>query len=159
MTRPRAPGAPRGQALYTLDKANRALPLVRRIVDDLVACHAEWRERVGRFEYATSGSRAEAPDPDADRLQHEAQALAAQIEGFVRELNELGLECRALDAGVVDFPGELEGRPVYFSWRLGDASVSSASAYGTSISVPSRAQDTLGKTSFASRSRSDGSRE
>lgn len=156
MTRARAPHAgPR----YTLDKANRALPLVRRIVADLVACYAEWRDRVSRFEYATSGSRAEAPDAEADRLQSETQALAAQMEGFVRELHELGLECRALETGLVDFPGELDGRPVYFSWKLGDAAVSTASAYGTSISIPSRAQTTLGKTSLASRSRSDGSRE
>ena len=156
MTASRAEPAP---GPWTAEQADRALSLVRRIVGDLVACYAEWQDRVTRFEYATSRSRAEAPDAEADRLQREAQALAEQIEGFVRELDELGVECRALDTGVVDFPGELDGRPVYFSWKLGDAAVSTASVNGTSISIPSRAQTTLGKTSFASRSRSDGSRE
>jgi hypothetical protein len=96
---------------------------VRRIVDDLVACYADWQRAVGRFEVATSKARAEAPDPEADRLQSEAQALAAQIEGFVDELRELGIECRALDTGLVDFPGELDGRPVCFCWLRGEPAV------------------------------------
>jgi hypothetical protein len=108
---------------YTAAGANRALPLVRRIVDDLVACYAEWQAAVSRFEYATTGSRAEQPDPDAARLEAEAQALAAQIQGFVNELQELGLECRALDTGLIDFPGELDGRAVYFCWMHGEPRV------------------------------------
>ena len=130
---PRAPGAPRVKRAprvelpYTAERANRALPLVRRIVEDLVVRYADWQDAVTRFEYATSKATAEAPDPDADRLQREALELAAQIEGFVGELAELGVECRALDTGLVDFPGELAGRPVYFSWKLGDSAVSTAS--------------------------------
>ena len=116
------------QLPYTAEQANRALPLVRRIVDDLVVCYADWQDAVSRFEYATSKASADSPDPDADRLQREAQELATQIEGFVRELDELGVECRAFDTGLVDFPGELAGRPVYFSWKLGDSAVSTASA-------------------------------
>ena len=108
---------------YTAERANRALPLVRRIVDDLVACHAAWQDAVVRFEYAASRSRADAPDPEADALQGAAQALAEQIEGFVGELGELGVECRALDTGLVDFPGERDGRPVWFCWMKGEPAV------------------------------------
>ena len=125
MTRERAA---RVQLPYTAEQANRALPLVRRIVDDLVVCYADWQGAVSRFEFATTKARADSPDADADRLQREAQELAAQIEGFVRELDELGVECRAFDTGLVDFPGELAGRAVYFSWKLGDSAVSTASA-------------------------------
>jgi hypothetical protein len=113
----------RAPRLWTAEQANRALPLLRRIVDDLTACYAFWQEAVIRFEYATSKSRADSPDPDADALQQEAQRLAVDIEGFVRELDELGVECRALDTGLVDFPGELDGRPVYFCWQKGERAV------------------------------------
>jgi hypothetical protein len=108
---------------YTAERANRVLPLVRRIVDDLVASYDDWQDAVSRFEYATSRARADAPDAEAERLQKEAHVLAAQIEGFVAELDQLGVECRAFDTGLVDFPGELEGRPVYFCWMKGEAAV------------------------------------
>jgi hypothetical protein len=108
---------------YDLAMANRALPLVRRIVDDLVRCFAEWQDAVTRFEYATARSTADAPDPDAERLQREAEAIAEEIEAFSSELDELGVECRGFDTGLVDFPGELDGRPVYFCWLRGEPAV------------------------------------
>jgi len=108
---------------YTADQANRALPLVRRIVDDMVSTYGDWQDAVSRFEYATSRSRADAPDTDAEALQQEAQSLARRIDGFVGELRDLGVECRSFDRGLVDFPGELHGRPVYFCWMKGEPAV------------------------------------
>jgi len=100
---------------YTAEQSNRALPLVRRIVGDLVRCYADWQEAVSRFEYATSRSSAGTPDAEAEALQREVQALAAEIDGFVRELGELGVECRNLALGLVEFPGEA----TTFCWRPG----------------------------------------
>jgi hypothetical protein len=117
------PDTPNVRLPYDLEMANRALPLVRRIVDDLVTRYAAWQDAVTRFEYATAKSTADAPDPDAERLQHEAEAIAEEIETFSRELEELGVECRAYDTGLVDFPGELDGRPVYFCWMRGERTV------------------------------------
>jgi hypothetical protein len=107
---------------YTAELANRALPLVRRIVDDVVRRYADWQDAVSRFEYATSRSSAGTPDAEADRLQSEAQALAVEIDGFVRELAQLGVECRDLAHGLVEFPGETGT----FQWRPGDAQVTAA---------------------------------
>ena len=159
------PSVPRGP--YTEELANRSLPLVRRIVDDLVRSYRDWQDAVSRFEYATTRSTADAPDPEAEGLQAEAERMAGEITDCVAELDQLGVECRAFDIGLVIFPGVREGRPARFVWRRGDAAVSewpdydsdSASAKGTSSSMPSRAQPTAGKTSRASRSKSDGSRE
>jgi hypothetical protein len=152
---------------YTEELANSALPLVGRIVDDLVARYAAWQSAVSAFEYATTKSTADVPDPDAERLQREAEQIAEEIEHHVHELDALGVECRAFDTGLVAFPAAGLGRPVWFWWKRGDRAVShspdgaadSASAKGTSISMPSRAHPVTGNTSFASRSRSDGSRE
>ena len=158
---------PHAPQRYTEALANRAIPLVRRIVDDLVRRFAAWQDAVSRFEYATIKSTAGAPDPEAEALQAAAERLAAEIEMCVRELDDLGVECRAFDTGVVIFPGERDGVRVRFVWRRGDAAVSewrdydagTASAKGTSSSMPSRAQPDAGNTSRASRSKSDGSRE
>jgi hypothetical protein len=108
---------------YTAELANRALPLVRRIVDDLVMRYRDWQDAVSRFEYATTKSTASAPDPEADALQAAAELLAAEVDAHVAELAALGVQVRAFDTGLVDFPGELDGRPVYFSWMPGQARV------------------------------------
>jgi len=106
---------------FTVDQANRALPLVRRIVEDIVRGYAEWR--VHEFEAAAALSQADVPDPRADALQREAQRLAADIDGCVRELTALGVEFKGFDLGLVDFPGEVDGRPAYLCWRLGEPAV------------------------------------
>jgi hypothetical protein len=108
---------------YTAELANRALPLVRRIVADLVLRYRDWQDAVSRFEYATTKSTASAADPEADALQTAAELLAAEVDAHVAELAELGVQVRAFDTGLVDFPGELDGRPVCFSWMPGQASV------------------------------------
>lgn len=109
-------------ALWTLERANRALPLVRRIVADLVQAHAKWRDLVERFTIATALSTTR-PSPEAERLQREAARAASEIEGFVQELVELGVECKSLESGLVDFPAEREGRVVYLCWRDGEEAV------------------------------------
>ena len=108
---------------FTVEQANRMLPLVRRIAADIVRDYQRWQDAVGAFELAASASRADAPDPRALELQREAQQVAADIDGYVRELTALGLECKSLDLGLIDFPGEVDGEPAYLCWRLGEPSV------------------------------------
>jgi len=156
----RARTAPRVPLPYDEATANRAVPLLRRIVRDLTTLHQLWQDAVTGFEYATIGSQADAADAEADRLQGEAQRLARDIEACLVELDHLGADCRDPARGTIVLPGMRDGAACYFVWAPGDTAVSvSASANGTSNSAPSRAQDVAGNTSLASRSRSDGSRE
>jgi len=108
---------------WTADRANRALPLVRRIAADIVTHYAEWQRLVLAFELANVQGSGAQPDPEAERLAREVQRVASQIEGFVQELTEIGVEVKELETGLLDFPGELDGRPVYFCWRHGERSV------------------------------------
>jgi hypothetical protein len=39
------------------------------------------------------------------------------------ELAELGVLFKGFDTGLVDFPGEIEGRPVLLCWQLGEEDV------------------------------------
>lgn len=110
--------------LFTADQANRTLPLVSRIVRDIVTLYPRWRDRVGEIELIAAGANAGAPNPRRDELEREAQALAEEIDGCIRELQVLGVEYKMpFDAGLVDFPGEMGGRPVYLCWQLGEDAV------------------------------------
>ena len=112
-----------GSRLFTVEQANAMLPLLRRIVEDVVIGYRRWQERVREFEVVTANSRADEPDARAEELQADAQRLAGEIDGFIAEITSLGVEFKGYDLGLVDFPAELSGRPVYLCWRLGEPSV------------------------------------
>ena len=109
--------------IFTVEEANRTLPLVSRIVADLVREHQQWEDKVREFELATVGSSPEKPDAIAELLQMEAQRLARDIEGYIAELSDLGVVCKGMDTGLVDFRGQIDGRDVYYCWKLGEPSV------------------------------------
>ncbi len=108
---------------FSIDHANRALPLVRRIVEDVVTGYARWREKVQEFEIAAATRRADQDDPTADRLQQEVMALAEEVHRFQAELEQLGVELKEPRMGLVDFPARIDGRPAYLCWRLGEPAV------------------------------------
>jgi hypothetical protein len=109
--------------VFTAASANRTLPLVRRIVEDLVRDYARWQQQLAACEVAAAVADS-ARDPATLALQREVQALAGQIEQYVDELTSLGAEPREpYDSGLVDFPGEVDGRPIYLCWRLGESSI------------------------------------
>ena len=106
---------------YTAAQANSALPLVRRIVADLVSAFRGWEDAVRQVELSAHDNSLE--NPESDRWQREAQRLALDIDTCLRELSELGVDAKGLDVGRVDFPGTLDGRDVTFCWALGDPAV------------------------------------
>jgi hypothetical protein len=109
--------------LYTVDLANRTLPYVRRIVEDLVRDYARWRARVRAIEVAGPGARVAIADDASRRLQRETQALAADIQTSLAELAALGIECKSLDDGLIDFPALVDGAPAFLCWKVGEDEV------------------------------------
>jgi hypothetical protein len=116
--------------LFTVDEANRVLPLVRPIVRDLLAVHAEWRQAVERFELAAAADPVapaldepvESPDARAARLV--AEAHASRIQALMTELAGLGCVFKGFEGGLVDFLSLRDDRPVYLCWKHGEDRVS-----------------------------------
>jgi hypothetical protein len=103
--------------LFTVEQSNRTLPLVRRIVEDVVAQHRRWREAILELDLVASTAR-----PD-EQLEREAQLLARELDGYQRELEALGIQLKDRRLGLVDFPSEMSGRHVLLCWRLGEPEV------------------------------------
>lgn len=99
------------------------LPLVKRIVSDAVRDYWRWQDAVREFEVASLRSSPGQPDENAEQLQAKATRLAEEIDGYLGELQKLGVLFKGFDTGLVDFPGEIEGRPVLLCWQLGEESV------------------------------------
>lgn len=106
---------------FTVEQANRTLPLVRKIVEDVVNQHRRWRDTILELDLASSSA-----NPDVvqmERLERDAAALSRELESYQRELDALGIQLKDPRLGLVDFPSELAGRTVLLCWRLGEAEV------------------------------------
>lgn len=118
-----APGAPR----YTVEQANRTLPYVRRVVEDLVRDHGTWRLCLAALDAARRGverpAEAAALPADAAALRRLTAHRSADVHAALGELAALGLECKGLDVGLVDFPAEVDGAPAFLCWQLGEPTV------------------------------------
>jgi hypothetical protein len=108
---------------FTVEEANRTLPLVRRIVDDVVRQHRLWREKILELDLVASSTRADESRQRAEQLEREAQDLAREIDGYQQELAELGILLKDRRIGLVDFPSEMSGKKVLLCWRLGEPEV------------------------------------
>src|SRR5579859_5129119 len=118
--------APSGRRFYTIEQANRALPLVKAIVGDIVPLYHSLMER--REALAKIGM-----DPVLaldDAHMEELEPAYAEFAKDWERLRELEHELRELEVsfkggnGLVDFPCWKDGREVYLCWQLGEPEVS-----------------------------------
>lgn len=98
---------------FTLDMANKALPLVKRIVADIVQAHATVSGCREMMERTTAAK-------DVKSVQKELDLAVARLEELVDELSNVGVEMKDYERGLVDFIGRHEGRDVYLCWKLGE---------------------------------------
>jgi len=130
---------------FTVEQANATLPLVKRIVEDIVAQYRIWSEKLLEIDLLASSGRAADAD-SMDRLTREAQTVAREIETFRRELDALGIQLKEPGIGLIDFPSTIGDRPILLCWRLGEPAVQfwhdvSAGFAGRQPLVPSPSAD------------------
>jgi len=106
---------------FTLAEANRTLPLVKRVVQDIMAVYPEWKDLVARYELVAAQAR---PDWGESKeqidLKAQIDAVAAKVNAFLGELEEIGCEFKGFDLGLVDFHGRLDEREILWCWKLGE---------------------------------------
>jgi hypothetical protein len=95
------------RVVFTVEEANRTLPLLRSIVSDVAN---KWQELVQvREEYGNSS-------PEHDRIMRE-------LSDYVQELKTIGCHLRDFEQGVVEFPSLSGGTEIRLRWKLGEESV------------------------------------
>ena len=104
---------------FTLEQANRALPLVSRIVKDIVNVH----QRITRLQQQHGQNKAAAASARDQAAQAELEAAVDRLQGFVDELTNVGVELKDYQTGLVDFIGRHKGHDVYLCWKLGEPKV------------------------------------
>ena len=106
---------------FKVEEAIRTLPLVQRIVADLVADYGAWRAKVSRFEWLAGTSASESEE--LGTMRGEIELLAARIDGYREELAAIGCVSKDYETGLVDFYGRFDGRDVFWCWKLGETTI------------------------------------
>jgi len=114
---------------FTIEEANHALPLVRAIVADIVRQYHEIAERKERLAQIQKSRRSKARAGDlyseeVAQVEEDLEKDIGVLQGYVEELEGLGVEIKDLGKGLVDFRSLIEGREVYLCWLLGEEEVS-----------------------------------
>lgn len=114
-------GSVKGPRIFTLAEAERTLPLVRRIVEDLLVEYPAWREAVARYEVLTGGARADWGETGELAAARGTVAVHAdRINGYLQELEAIGCLFKGFDGGLVDFYSLRDDQPIFLCWRLGE---------------------------------------
>jgi hypothetical protein len=111
---------------FTICQANATLPLVRAITGDLVRLAQDVLDRRQRLAALSDGRGRDGKDPYQEELNQIAEQLdedSRQLQQYMDELRQIGVEPRSALEGIVDFPSMLDGRSVYLCWKLGDPDV------------------------------------
>ena len=109
---------------FTLPEATRTLPLVKRIVGDITALYPKWRDLVYRYEFAAAQARPEwGESAEQLDLRAEIEEVAREINRFLEELEQVGCVFKGFEQGLVDFYGKLDGRDVFWCWKVGEEKI------------------------------------
>ncbi|MHC4971112.1 MAG: DUF2203 family protein [Planctomycetota bacterium] len=111
--------------LFTLDEANRLLPLVRAIARDAAANYRATKKAIQALQRLKA--QPAAPAADVSRLEHRIEAHLEELRRLVAELDDLGCRLRDYERGAVDFPAavlDAQGLFVVYCWALGEGRVS-----------------------------------
>lgn len=109
---------------FTVAEAERTLPLVRRIVADIVGLYPAWRDLVNRHELLSAQSNPEwGESPEQLELQRQIESVARKITDCQTELARVGCVLKDAQVGLVDFYGKLDGRDIFWCWKHGEAHI------------------------------------
>jgi len=97
---------------FTLEQANKALPLVRRVVTDIVTTRG--------LASTLQTSLESAPGAQHKSIQGELDQAIDKLHAYLDELTEIGVELKDFQVGLIDFTGRHQGRDVYLCWKLGE---------------------------------------
>jgi hypothetical protein len=113
---------------FTLEEANRTLPLVKMIVRDIVELFPDVQRRRERLDDLLAKARRK-PRPgdmhaeELQQMERELEADETRLRGYLQELSDIGAELKDPFVGLIDFPCFVQGRDVSLCWKLGEDDV------------------------------------
>lgn len=107
--------------LFTVAEAESALPLVRRVLADLVAEYPLWRAAVSAYELLAGGARSDwGETPELLAARELVTRRAERISGWMEELDRIGCVFKGFEPPLVDFYSLHHDRLIFLCWQPDD---------------------------------------
>ncbi len=110
--------------LFTLDEAQRLLDdRVRGMAERMVADRATSRELEARWNavvIAIGSNGGNLRKAEVGELRERLQESHRALRELLGELDELGVQVKDMDTGLLDFPAVVEGEDALLCWRVGE---------------------------------------
>ena len=111
---------------YTLDKANALVVWLEKTFHEIDSRRARHETAKHELEHLMQQSRGNGHGDIDSKLRAARKVFDESLEQ-VRELLaaivEKDIEVRDVEMGLVDFPGERDGKDIWLCWRKGEASI------------------------------------
>ncbi len=105
---------------FTVEEANRTLPLVSRIIADVIEENDRLQELLPNLKEVRMRARRNPAAAGAlNDLREEVAKISARLEGYLKELSQIGCVFKG-PQGLIDFYSMRDGRPVFLCWRYGE---------------------------------------
>jgi hypothetical protein len=122
---PAKPIVEKKRRYFTVEEANKALPLVRMIVGDIVRQYRVVEDLQQRLSMVARERRRPSDDLYSEELAQSRAELDVEegkLRSYIEELRRLGVEFKGAD-GLCDFYSIMDGREVFLCWKLGEPEV------------------------------------
>ena len=106
--------------IFSVPQANRTLPLVGRIVQDITQVYRKIRD----YQEQLESLQGKGDLTRAESTMLELTKARELYRKYCQELSSLGCQLSDEVSGTVEFPAVVNGRQVILSWRLGESEVS-----------------------------------
>ena len=111
-----APAPRPGRKYFTVEEANRAVPLVSRVVEDIMQSYRYAVDTRHQIEQPISTELEE-------KLRDEYEQAMDRLNTLIDELQHVGVELKDFEKGLVDFPAVHQNREINLCWHAGEATV------------------------------------
>lgn len=104
--------------LFTHAEASALIPVLRPMLRSIQEKKRELDGLRARLEKYTDAMRTNGHASEVARLEITVHAVVDAIRSALTGIQELGVEVKDLDMGLVDFPALRDGRVVYLCWMV-----------------------------------------
>jgi hypothetical protein len=112
---------------FTLDEAQALLPLVEALLKRAQECKRDAEgveEQLGGLQQriaATGGMRVDVGH--VAKLRSDSEEHLRRLRENIAEMDEIGVQVKDLDAGLLDFPCRLDDEIVLLCWKSGETAI------------------------------------